>query len=360
MPNLQIHLQLLLAMLAGWVNEQQLGVIEYLKEENRVLRGQLGPKRPRFTDDQRRRLAVKGKQLGRRVLAEIGCIVTPDTILRWHRQLIARKYDGIARRRRGRPRVMVEMRQLVVQMARDNERWGTMRIQGALANLGHCVSRSTVRRILAEHGIDPAPERARHTPWNKFLKAHWRMIAAADFFTVEIWTRAGLTRYLVLFVIDLSSRRVNIAGITPIPDGLWMIQIARNLVDDFDGFLTGKRYLVLDRDPLFTREFREMLASAGVRPVRLPPRSPNLNAYAERFVLSIKSERLNRLIILGERHLRHVIDEYMEHYHTERSHQGIDNRLLIPGSAHSGDSASSIQKRERLGGLLNYYCRAAA
>ena len=124
-------------------------------------------------------------------------------------------------------------------MARENERWGSTRIQGALANLGHQVSRTTVRRILEQHGIEPAPERSGHMPWSKFLKAHWQTIAAADFFTVEIWTRAGLTRYLVFFVIDLSSRRVNIVGIAPIPDGLWMIQIARNLVDDFDGSYSG-------------------------------------------------------------------------------------------------------------------------
>ena len=136
-------------------------------------------------------------------------------------------------------------------------------------------------------------------------------------------------RHIVFFVIDLSTRRVEIVGIAPIPDGLWMRQIARNLIDGFDGFLVGKRFLIHDRDPLYTKEFRELLEMGGVRSVRLPPRSPNLNAYAERFVLSIKSECLNRMVILGERHLRHVVDEYVEHYHLERNHQGLGNRLII-------------------------------
>jgi len=215
---------------------------------------------------------------------------------------------------------MAIIRELVVRMASDNERWGYARITGALANLGHHVSRSTVRRILTEHGIDPAPDRLKRMPWKKFLKAHWESIAAADFFTVEVWTRVGLVRQLVFFVIDLSTRRVEIVSLAPIPDGLWMRQMARNLIDGFDGFLVSKRFLIHDRDPLFTKEFRELLEDAAIRPVRLPPRSPNLNGYAERFVLSIKSECRDRMIILGEQHLRRVIGEYVEHYHTERNH----------------------------------------
>ncbi len=210
--------QMMLVAIAGWVNEQQLAVIEYLKEENRVLREQLGRRRPRFTDDQRRRLAAKGKALGRRVLRELGTIVTPDTILRWYRRLVARKYDGSGTRRPGRPRVMDAIRALASRMAVENERWGYTRIVGELAKLGHTVSRSTVRRILEERGIDPTPERSKRMLWSTFLKAHWESIAAADFFTVEVWTRVGLIRYLVFFVIDLPTRRVEIAGIAPFPD----------------------------------------------------------------------------------------------------------------------------------------------
>ena len=196
-------------------------------------------------------------------------------------------------------------------------------------------------------------------PWSKFLAAHWEGIAAADFFTVEIWTRVGLVRYLVLFVIDLPTRRVEIAGIAPIPDGLWMEQAARNLVDDFSGFLRGKRFLIHDRDPLFTRSFIEVLANAGVESVRLPARSPNLNAYAERFVLSIKSECLGRLVVIGEAHLRRTIGAYVEHYHRERPHQGRGNERLVAGP--TADSLPApVTRQGRLGGLLNSYERHAA
>jgi transposase InsO family protein len=252
---------------------------------------------------------------------------------------------------------MDAIRALAARMAIENERWGYTRIVGELAKLGHTVSRSTVRRILKERGIDPAPERSKRMPWRTFLKAHWEAIAAADFFTVEVLSRVGLIRYIVFFVIDLSTRKVEIAGIAPIPDGLWMQQVARTLIDDFSGFLRGKRFLIHDRDPLYTSEFRELLQKGGVASVRIPPRSPNLNAYAERFVLSIKSECLNRLVILGERHLRRAIGEYMEHYHVERTHQGLGNRL-IDGVPEPG--SGRIIRRERLGGLLNHYSREAA
>ena len=170
-------------------------------------------------------------------------------------------------------------------------------------------------------------------------------------------SRVGLIRYLVFFVSDLPTRKVEIAGIAPIPDGLWMEQVARNLIDDFSGFLRGKRFLIHDRDPLFTRGLRELLQSAGVTSVRLPPRSPNLNAFAERFVLSIKSECLNRMVILGERHLRRAIAEYVEHYHLERTHQGLDNRLIDGVPEHG---SGTVARRERLGGILSHYYREAA
>jgi len=255
---------------------------------------------------------------------------------------------------------MATIRELVVRMASENESWGYSRIQGALANLGHKVSRSTIRRILMAHGIDPGPERSKRTPWAKFLKVHWQTIAAADFFTVETWTSVGFTRYLVFFVIDLSSRRVEIAGIAPIPDGLWMMQVGRNLIDAFDGFLRRKRFLLLDRDPLYTQDFRDLLQKAGVTPLRLPPRTPNLNAYAERFVLSIESECLDRMIIVGERHLRHVIEEYVDHYHLERNHQGLANRLITPGPSDSGGADGPVCCQQRLGGMLSFYHRRAA
>jgi putative transposase len=347
-----------LVALAGWLNREQQKVIEYLKEENRVLREHLGTKRLRFTDEQRRRLAVKGKDLGTKILRELGCIVTPDTILRWYRELIAMKYDGSEHRRPGRPNKPDELRELVITMARENPGWGYTRIRDALGNLGHEVARNTIKAILKEHGVEPAPERSKRTSWKRFLRAHWDAIAACDFFTVEVLTWTGLTRFYVLFVIALETRRVEIAGIIRQPHGAWMLQVARNLIDIVDGFLTGKRFLLLDRDPLYTSQFLALLSSAGVTPIRLPPNSPNLNAYAERFVRSIKSECLSKLVLLGENHLRAAVHEYLAHYHQERNHQGLDGQLISPPA--NLNRSGPIVCRERLGGLLRFYEREAA
>src|SRR6516225_4566212 len=330
MAPLSHPLQFLLVALAGWVNQYQREVIDYLQTENRVLREQLGARRPRFTDDQRVRLAAKAKNLRRRVLQEIGTIVSPDTLLAWHRRLIARKYDGQSRRGPGRPPVTAEIRQLVVRMATENRDWGYTRIQGALVNLGHDVGRGTIATILKQHGIEPAPERQKRTTWQEFLKAHWDVLAAADFFTVEVSTAMGLTRYIVFFVIELATRRVHIAGIASEPDSAWVVQCGRQLTDPVDGFLAGKRLLLHDRDPLFTELFRETLAATGVETVRLPPKSPNLNAFAERFVRSIKESCLDQLILCGEASLRRAVREFVAHYHEERNHQGLGNVLIFP------------------------------
>ena len=351
-----LPLQFLLVMLAGWINRQQEEAIAYLQAENRVLREQLGGKSLRFTDAQRSRLARVAHPLGRRRLREIGTIVTPDTLLRWYRELVARKYDGSMRRGPGRPRIASEIRRLIVEMARDNPGWGYTRIRGALQNLGYAVGRNTIKRVLIENGIDPAG--LRRTTWATFLRAHWGAIAATDLFAVEVVTWRGLVRYLVIFVIDLKTRRVEISGITRSADGVWMSQIARNLTDFEDGFLREARYLIHDRDPLFTKEFRGTLKRSGVHPVRLPARSPNLNAYSERFVRSIKSECLAQIIPLGERHLRHAVREYAEHYHHERNHQGIGNRL-IEANVDLASGEEAVVCRKRLGGVLRYYERAA-
>ena len=293
------------------------------------------------------------------MLRDLDTLVTPDTLLAWHRNLIARQYDGSAKRCPGRPRVIEEISELVVQMARENASWGYARIRGALSNLGHEVSRGTIANILKEHGLDPAPQRGKHTSWRDFLKTHWDVLAAADFFTVEVWSMAGLVRYSVLIVIDLSTRRVEIAGIVPNPNGEWMKQIGRNLTDAMDGFLHCKRYLIFDRDPVFTKEFQFILKAAGVKPVMLPPQSPNLNAFAERFVRSIKEECLNRIIFFDEGSLRRAICQFIDHYHRERNHQGLDNRLIGPEEG-VAQLDGQIQCRQRLGGMLKYYYREAA
>ena len=351
--------RLLLVFLAGWVNRHQQDVIAYVQEENRILRTKLKGKQIRFTDDERRRLAVKGKTLGRSVLREIASIVTPDTILRWHRKLIAQKYDGSARRGPGRPRVKDEIAKLTVRMAQENPRWGYTTIRGALFNVGHDIARETVRNILKEHGIVPAPERRKRTPWSTFLKSHWESISAADLFTVEIWSFGGLIRYHVFFFVRLSTRRVHIAGITHTPSGPWMQQICRNATDCVDGSLSNSRYLILDRDPLYTDTFRRLLRDAGIKVIRLPARSPNLNAYAERFVRTIKESCLGRMIFFGEASLRRAINEFLEYYHHERNHQGLENRLIDP-LTEVGSADGDVVCRERLGGVLRYYYRDAA
>jgi len=210
----------LLVTVSGWLGQQQRDVIDYLQEENRVLRQQLGNKRLRLSDDQRRLLAAKAKKLGRRILRQVATIVTPDTLLAWHRNLIARKYDGSKRRGPGRPCTLGIIQELVVRMATESRDWGYRRIQGALANLGHRVARGTIANILKAHGLEPAPERVRKTTWKEFLMRHWDVLVAADFFTIEVWTSRGLVRYMVLFLIDLSTRRVEIAGIAKGANGL--------------------------------------------------------------------------------------------------------------------------------------------
>jgi transposase InsO family protein len=242
-------------------------------------------------------------------------------------------------------------------MARDNPRWGYTRIRGALYNVGHEIGRNAIKRILLVNGFDPI--RRKGMSWETFLKAHWGAIAATDFFSVEVLTRTGLVRYFVLFIIDLKTRRVEIAGIIQQPAKEWMSQMARNLTDCDEGFLIEARYLIHDRDPLFTTSFRAILKSSGIETVRLPARSPNLNAYAERFVRSIKSECLSQIIPLGERHLCRAVKEYTAHYHIERNHQGRDNRLIEepPGVV---DMNFAVVRHERLGGVLNYYERRAA
>jgi len=345
--------------MAGWVNRSQRDVIEYLQAENRTLREQLGGRRLRLSDAQRRLLALAAKRVGRKGLFGIGTIVTPDTLLRWYRRLVAQKYDGSRVRGVGRPKSAAEIERLIVMLAQANPGWGYTQIRGALYNLAHEIGRNTIKRILLGNGLEPAPERGKKPSWETFLKSHWGAIAATDFFSVEVLTPRGLVRYLVLFVIDLQTRTVEIAGIVRQPDGDWMKQIARNLTDAGEGFLRSARYLIHDRDPLFSREFRDILRAGGVETVKLPARSPNLNAYAERFVGSIKSECMSKIIPLGERHLRLIVSEYTAHYHLERNHQGLDNRLIERARGHPPD-VGRVACRERLGGVLKFYYREAA
>jgi len=306
-------------------------------------------------------LAVKGKILGRKILEEVGTLFTPDTILRWHRQLVAQKWDYSDRRKKkpGRPRVRQIIVDLALRFARENPSWGYDKIQGALANLGYRISDTTVENILKTNGVEPAPDRQRTGSWSTFLKSHWDVLAAIDFTTIEVWTKRGLVTYYLLFVIELKTRRVHFAGCTPNPDETWMKQVSRNLTDTEDGFLNGKQRLLMDRDTKFCAAFRAILKGAGAKPLLLPLRSPDLNAYIERFMRSLKSESLSRMIFFGEKSLRRAVTTYLKHYHAERNHQGLANTIIKPDDE-VGAVAGKVECRERLGGMLRYYFRDAA
>jgi putative transposase len=320
----------LLAYVTGSVNQELLARNEYLATENRILRAKL-PSRLRLSNSERTTLAEIGKRLGRKALREVASVAKPDTILAWYRRLIAQKFDGSKHRQYpGRPPVSAEVEALVVRMARENSGWGYDRIVGALSNLGHHVSDQTVGNILRRHGIAPAPKRSQITTWKDFLAAHMNVLAGCDFFTVQVLTWRGLVTYYVLFFLHLESRRVSVAGITRHPDQEWMEQIARSATQDTWGYLHACRYVLHDRDTKFCASFRSALASGGVKTIALPARSPNLNAFAERWVRSVKQECLSKVILFGAGPLSRVLTEYSRHYHSERNHQGKGNRLLFP------------------------------
>src|SRR5256885_8084004 len=329
----------LLAYITGTVDQELLLRNEYLVTENRVLRDQLKG-RVRLSDGERKALAEIGQKLGKQALEEIANIVKPDTILGWHRKLVAQKFDGSTQRKApGRPPIDSELEALIVRIAQQNRSWGYDRIVGALANLGLTVSDQTVGNILKRHGVPPAPERKTTTTWKEFIRTHLDVLVATDFFTAEVWTLGGLVTYDVLFFIHLESREIHVAGVTPHPNAAWMVQVARNVTMEEWGFLSPGHYLIHDRDTKFCAAFQHLVDAAGVERVVLPPRSPNLNAYAERWVRSVKDEALSRMILFGEASLRHVLNAYVDHDHQERNHQGKGNVLLFPSSSPAGGDA---------------------
>jgi putative transposase len=350
----------LLAYITGTVDQELLLRNEYLVTENRILHNPIKG-RVRLSDGERKALAEIGQKLGKQALAAVASIVKPDTILAWHRKLVAQKFDGSQQRKApGRPTVAPELEALVVRMAQENRSWGYDRIVGALANLGYTISDQTVGNILKRHGIAPAPECKKTTTWQEFIRTHLDLLVATDFFTAEVWTMTGLVTYYVLFFIHLGSRQIHVAGVTPHPNEAWMMQAARNVTMEEWGFLTAGQYLIHDRDGKYCPAFQQLIDAAGVTRVPLPPQSPNLNAYAERWVRSVKEECLARMILFGEAALCRALHEYMEHYHHERNHQGKGNVLLLPSVSRDMEHEGPLRCRERLGGLLKYYEREAA
>jgi putative transposase len=321
-----------------------------------VLRHQLAvlgrqDRRPRLRPADRALLAALARLLPAR--RRHGLVVTPQTLLRWHRELVRRKWAQ-PRRAVGRPPTDGRVRELVLRFARENPRWGYPRIAGELLKLGLPVSPSTVRRILLGNGLGAAPRRAGPT-WRDFLRQQAASMLACDFFTVET---ISLRRFYVLFFIELESRRVHLAGCTTNPTGAWVTQQARNL--SFTGLFERMRFLIHDRDSKFTAAFDEVFRSEGINVIHTPIRAPQANAYAERFVRTIRAQCLDWLLIIGRRHLESVLRSYTAHYNRERPHRGL--ALLSPDSTNANPrpSAGEIKRRDRLGGLIREYHRAAA
>jgi putative transposase len=315
-----------------------------LEIENAVLRHQLavlrrGVKRPRLTRIDRMVMAAASRLLPRERWSSF--LVSPQTLQRWHRELVRRKWTFRRKKSAGRPPVDPELRDLVIRMGRENPRWGTIRIQGELRKLGIRLGATTIRSILRRAGLGPAPPRDGPT-WTEFLHSQAEAVWACDFFTVET---AWLRTLYVLFFIELGSRRVHLAGVTAHPDSPWVTQQARNLA--VAGELEGVRYLVRDRDSKFTRSFDDVFATEDVTTIRTPVRSPRANAVAERFVRTVRAECTDRTLVLSRRHLERVLGRYVRHYNTERPHRGVGLETPVPGRepAHA-PSAGQVRRRD--------------
>jgi putative transposase len=282
-------------------------------------------------------------------------LVTPGTVLRWHRRLVARKWTYP--NRMGRPPVSAEIAGLIERLATENRGWGYQRIQGELLKLGHRVGASTIRRVLKALKIPPAPERQTDTTWRKFLRTQASTMLAADFFHVDC--ALTLQRLYCLFVMEVGSRYVHILGITANPDGPWTVQQIRNLLMDLGDRAADFRFLVRDRAGQFTASFDTVLTAAGIEAVKIPPRSPRANCYAERWVRTIRSECTDRMLIFSERHLRSVLAEYARHYNRRRPHRSRQLRPPRPDEPAADLSPEQIKRRPVLGGLINEYQRAA-
>ena len=309
--------------------------------------------RPRLDWADRAVFAALARQLPRALRCHR--LVTPDTILRWHRRLVRRRWTY--RNRTGRPPIDDVLVALVVRMARENPRWGYVRLRGELLKLGHRVGASTIRRILKRHRIPPAPVRHTDTSWRQFLRTQASPMLAVDFFHVDC--ALTLRRLYVLFVLEVSDRSLHVLGVTARPDGPWTSQQARNLLMELGEHVTRFRFLVRDRAGQFTASFDAVLADAGIEVVKIPPRCPRANCFAERLVLTVRTEVTDRMLIFGERHLRSVLAQYSAHYNRQRPHRALQLRpprpqALVPKPVHG-----KIRRRPILGGLINQYEAAA-
>jgi putative transposase len=332
--------------------------IVLLRHQLRVLERQVA--RPQLTPADRALMAAFSRVLPRHVWRR-SAFVTPATLLRWHRELVVRRWT-YPHRRPGRPATAAEIRELIVRLARENPSWGYRRIQGELVGLGIKLAASTVWSILKEEGIEPAPERLEQS-WTEFLHRQAASILECDFLTVDT---LFLKRFYVLFFIELATRRVRLAGITTNPDGRWVTQQARNLLMQLDDEDVRPLFLVRDRDSKFTRAFDEVFRSEGIRVIKAPVRAPNARAHAERWVGSVRRECLDRLLIVGRRHLEHVLTSYIRHFNEHRPHRSLKQRPpLAPPMASDQQQVAEVvdldrvRRRDLLGGLIHEYQFAA-
>jgi putative transposase len=346
---------LLMVRLFGWVvllarSDASKDVeILVLRHEVAVLRRQVTGPKPDWAD--RAVIAAMTRLLPRRL--RLHRIVTPGTLLAWHRRLIKNKwtYPSTA----GHPPVREDIRALVQRLARQNPRWGHRRIQGELLGLGHRIGTGTIRRILAAAGLTPSPRRASPT-WREFLTSQASGILACDFLHVDT---VFLKRLYVLFVMEIQTRRVHILGVTASPTGAWTAQQARNLLMDLGERAGQFKFLIRDRDSKFTAVFDEVLASNGVRIIKTPVRSPRANSFAERYVGTLRRECLDHLLIYGERHLRQILAEYSLHYNEHRPHQSREQRPPLHEPGQTIDLTARIERGQVVHGLISEYRRSA-
>ncbi|UOD50427.1 integrase core domain-containing protein [Orrella daihaiensis] len=356
------------------VNEEVLTQNQMLTLQVQELKRLLGG-RLRYSVSFKMQMARLGRKLTAAALERACIAIRPNTVLGWFSKLVKQKYDHSEKRQPGRPRIRAEVEQLIVRLAIENPRWGPKRIVGMLDHLGIKVCTQTVVNVLKRHGIrpGPAPGKGRGMTWNEFIAVHKALIVATDFFTAEVLTLRGLVTYYVLFFIDLDTRIVRIAGITRNPNEMWMVRMARNLTMDDEPLFIGKKYLIHDGDTKFCEQYKRILRDAGIKCKKTLPYCPDMNAYAERWIRSIRSECLDHVILLGEGSLRRAVSQYVEHYNAERPHQGMDNQVLsaqdnresVDQDQHQNTQAAAnkdiaglvIERKERLGGLLATYKR---
>jgi putative transposase len=348
----------LLELIASAAENELAKIIQYLKEENRILRDKL-PKRFSLTDQERQRLVDIGTPLGSAIKDVIN-IVHPRTFQRWVTKFSGKQLSK--RKNTGRPKTSLEIQELVLKLARDTG-WGAGRLHGELIKLGCAgVSLSTVKNILREHNLEPAPKRGPGS-WHDFIHRHKETLYACDFFTKKIWTTSGLVEMYLLVFIHIGSRRIWVSRGTAHPNSEWVAQQARNMAVVFEEEGVSPTHLIHDRDTKFTKQFDGIFESDGLEIIKTPYRSPNLNAFCERVIQTIKNEALDYFVVFGEDHLNHIVSEFVSYYNTLRPHQGVENVPLagtVPEEQSATVDPDEIVCKEWLGGVLKHYERKAA